>query len=289
MNDSERRLRFREALEARRGLLLPGAFNALSARIVQDTGCEAVYLTGAGLTNMRLGLPDLAFVGLTDVADEVMRMRQVIDVPLMVDADTGFGNAVNLWRAVKVLERAGADAIQIEDQTFPKRCGHFAGKDVAPLPEMVAKVKAAVDARTDPNLLIVARTDAAAVEGFEAAVHRALALAEAGADILFVEAVRGEDEVRRLPALLTRPALINIVIGGQTPVLPASELATCGYGCVLYANAALQGAVRGMQEALGVLRSTGRLDEDAALVIPFAERQRLVDKPFFDELEVRYA
>src|SRR5678816_639769 len=122
MNDTERRLRFRESLEARRGLLLPGAFNALSARIVQDAGCEAVYLTGAGLTNMRLGLPDLAFIGLTDVADEVMRMRQVIDVPLMVDADTGFGNAVNLWRAVRVLERAGADAIQIEDQTFPKRC-----------------------------------------------------------------------------------------------------------------------------------------------------------------------
>ena len=289
MNDTERRLRFRESLEARRGLLLPGAFNALSARIVQDAGCEAVYLTGAGLTNMRLGLPDLAFIGLTDVADDVMRMRQVIDVPLMVDADTGFGNAVNLWRAVRVLERAGADAIQIEDQTFPKRCGHFAGKDVAPLPEMIAKVKAAVDARTDPNLLIVARTDAAAVEGFEAAVHRALALAEAGADILFVEAVRGEDEVRRLPALLTRPALINIVIGGQTPVLPASELATCGYGCVLYANAALQGAVRGMQAALGVLCSTGRLDEDAALVTPFAERQRLVDKPLFDELENRYA
>ena len=289
MNDSERRLRFRESLEARRGLLLPGAFNALSARIVQDAGCEAVYLTGAGLTNMRLGLPDLAFIGLTDVADEVMRMRQVIDVPLIVDADTGFGNAVNLWRAVKVLERAGADAIQIEDQTFPKRCGHFAGKDVAPLPEMIAKVKAAVDARTDPNLLIVARTDAAAVEGFQSAVDRALAMAEAGADVLFVEAIRGEDEIRRLPALLTRPALINIVIGGQTPILPVSELAACGYGCVLYANAVLQGAVRGMQAALGALRSTGRLDEDAALVTPFAERQRLVDKPLFDELENRYA
>ena len=354
--------RFRAAVQEESPLQVMGAITAYAGLMAKRTGYKALYLSGGGVAANSLGVPDLGISTMEDVLTDARRIVDATGMPLLVDIDTGWGGAFNIGRTVKsfinvgvaavhmedqvgqkrcghrpgkevvstaemvdrvkaavdartddsfvimartdaaavegldaAIERAvayveaGADAIQIEDQTFPKRCGHFAGKDVAPLPEMVAKVKAAVDARTDPNLLIVARTDAAAVEGFEAAVHRALALAEAGADILFVEAVRGEDEVRRLPALLTRPALINIVIGGQTPVLPASELATCGYGCVLYANAALQGAVRGMQAALGVLRSTGRLDEDAALVIPFAERQRLVDKPFFDELEVRYA
>lgn len=289
MTDAQRRLAFREALAQRRGLLLPGAFNALSARVAQDMGFEAVYLSGAGLTNASLAVPDLAFIGLTDVADEVSRIREAISLPLMVDADTGFGNAVNFWRTVKVLERAGADAIQIEDQTFPKRCGHFAGKSVVPIAEMVAKIKAAVDARTDANLQIVARTDACATEGFDAAMDRAHAMAEAGADVLFVEALTSAQDVLRVPKLLSRPALINIVIGGRTPVLDAAELGAGGYGCVLYANAALQGAVHGMQGALGALRKAGRLDEDPSLVTPFNERQRLVSKPLYDELEQRYA
>lgn len=288
MSDAQRRLAFRNALAERRGLLLPGAFNALSARVAQDMGFEALYLSGAGVTNASMAVPDLAFIGLSDVAAEVARVREAVTLPLVVDADTGFGNAVNLWRAVKVLERAGADAIQIEDQTFPKRCGHFAGKSVVPVAEMVAKIKAAVDARTDANLQIVARTDACATEGFAAAMDRAHAMAEAGADVLFVEALTTAEEVRRVPGMLPRPALINIVIGGRTPVLGTDELAACGYGCVLYANAALQGAMRGMQAALGALRSTGRLDEDPQLVAPFGERQRLVGKPFFDELEQRF-
>lgn len=288
MTDAQRRLAFREALAERRGLMLPGAFNALSARIVQDQGFQACYLSGAGLTNASMALPDLAFIGLRDVADVVARVREAVQLPLMVDADTGFGNAVNLWRTVKVLERAGADAIQIEDQTFPKRCGHFAGKAVVPLAEMLAKVRAAADARTDPHLQIVARTDAAAVEGFNAAMDRAHAMAEAGADVLFVEALTSAEDVLRVPGLLPRPALINLVVGGRTPVLDAAALREAGYGCILYANAALQGAMRGMQAALGTLKAQGRLDEDPAIVTPFSERQRLVDKPAYDALEQRY-
>ena len=274
--------------EARRGVIVPGAFNALSARVVADLGFEAIYVTGAGVTNMWFGLPDQAFMGLTDIADHTARIRDAVEVPLIVDADTGFGNALNTYHAVRTLERAGADCIQLEDQVSPKRCGHFNGKEVIATDEMLGKIKAAVDARRDPDLLIMARTDAAAVHGFEAAVERAQRFAEAGADILFVEAVTSADEIRALPQRLAKPQLMNMVIGGKTPIFSAEELGGLGYGIVLYANAALQGAVAGMQKALTVLRDTQRIDEDPALVAPFAERQRLVRKGEWDALEKRY-
>ncbi len=283
------RKEFRRKVEERRALVIPGAFNAMSARIIADQGFEAVFLTGAGLTNMYYGMPDLGFMGLRDVAEHTARIRDVVDIPLFVDIDTGFGNAVNVRHTIKTVERAGADAVQLEDQTFPKRCGHFAGKSVAPVEEMIAKIKAAADARVDPDFLIVARTDARAIHGFDHAVERVERFAEAGADVLFVEAAEGLDEVRRLPGAVSRPLLLNLVIGGKTPALDLAELERLRYGIVLYANAALQGAVAGMQRALGTLRRVGRLDEDPALVTPFAERQRLVDKPFFDDLEKQYA
>jgi 2-methylisocitrate lyase-like PEP mutase family enzyme len=273
--------------EARRGVIVPGAFNALSARVVADLGYEAIYVTGAGVTNMWFGLPDQAFMGLTDIADHTARIRDAVEVPLIVDADTGFGNALNTYHAVRTLERAGADCIQLEDQVSPKRCGHFNGKAVIEASEMVGKIRAAVDARRD-GLLVMARTDAAAVHGFDAAVERAEAYAEAGADILFVEAVTTAEHVRALPQRLHTPQLMNMVIGGKTPIVGADELGRLGYGFVLYANAALQGAVAGMQKVLTQLRDAREVREDPALVAPFAERQRLVGKPFWDALEQRY-
>jgi 2-methylisocitrate lyase-like PEP mutase family enzyme len=279
----------RKLTEARRGVLVPGAFNALSARVVEDLGFEAIYVTGAGVTNMWFGLPDQGFMGLHEIADHTARIRDAVSLPLIVDADTGFGNALNVRHTVRVLERAGADCIQFEDQVAPKRCGHFSGKEVISTEEAVAKIKAAVDARIDPDLLIMARTDACAVHGFDAAVERAHRFSEAGADILFVEAVRSADEIRRLPQLLDKPQLMNMVIGGKTPIFGTDELGQLGYGIVLYANAALQGAVAGMQKALTVLRDTRRLDEDPTLVVSFQERQRLVGKPAWDVLETRYA
>lgn len=272
MSNSTKRV-LRERVAQRNGMLVAGAFNAMSARIVADQGFEAVYLTGAGLTNMHYGAPDLGIIGLRDVADATSRIRDAVELPLIVDADTGFGNAVNVWHTVRVLERAGADAIQLEDQVFPKRCGHFAGKSVAPLSEMVSKIKAAADARRDEDFLIIARTDARAVEGFDAAIERARRFAEAGADILFVEAIVDQDEVGKLPQLLSQPLLVNIVVGGKTPPMPAAQLGRLGYSVVLYANATLQGAVLGMQRALGALRRDGKLDEDPALLAPFLERQ----------------
>lgn len=282
------RQKLKALVEARRGVIVPGAFNALSARVIEDLGFEAIYVTGAGVTNMWFAMPDQGFMGLAEIADHTARIRDAVSVPLLVDADTGFGNALNVYHTVRVLERAGADCIQLEDQVAPKRCGHFSGKEVIGLDEAVSKIKAAVDARRDPDLLIMARTDACATQGFEAAIERAQRFAEAGADILFVEAVTTADEIRALPQRLPRPQLMNMVIGGRTPIFGADELAGLGYGIVLYANAALQGAVAGMQRALTVLRDQRRVDEDPALVTPFAERQRLVGKPEWDALEKRY-
>lgn len=278
----------RALVQARRGVIVPGAFNALSARVIEDLGFEAIYITGAGVTNMWFGLPDQGFMGLAEIADHTARIRDAVSLPLIVDADTGFGNALNVRYTVRTLERAGADCIQFEDQIAPKRCGHFAGKDVIPIEEAVNKIKAAADARQDADLMILARTDACAVHGFEAAIERAQRFAEAGADILFVEAVTTAEEIRALPRRLDRPQLMNMVVGGKTPIFSAEDLGGMGYGLVLYANAALQGAVAGMQKALTVLRDAKRLEEDPALLIPFAERQRLVGKPEWDALERIY-
>ena len=280
--------KLKQLVEARNGLIVPGAFNALSAKVIADLGFQAIYVTGAGVTNMWFGMPDQGFMGLHEIADHTARIRDAVDVPLIVDADTGFGNALNVVHTVRTLERAGADCIQLEDQVAPKRCGHFSGKEVISTEEAVSKIKAAVDARRAPDFLIMARTDAAATHGFEAAVERAQKFAEAGADILFVEAVTQAEEVRTLPQRLAKPQLMNMVIGGKTPLFNADQLGDLGYGIVLYANAALQGAVMGMQNALTTLRDAKEVREDSDLVTPFAERQRLVGKPAWDALEKRY-
>jgi 2-methylisocitrate lyase-like PEP mutase family enzyme len=275
-------------MASRRGVLLPGAPNALAARIIADLGFQAIYLTGAGLTNMTLGLPDLGFMDLSQVVEHTMAIRNVTELPLIVDADTGFGNAVNVTHAVRMLERAGASAIQLEDQASPKRCGHFEGKELVPVSEMVSKVKAAVNARRD-GMVVIARTDARAGEGFQAALDRAQRYIEAGADMTFLEAPQFMDEVRQVPQALGVPQLLNIVIGGKTPIIGQAQAAQMGFSLLLYANAALQGAVLGMQRALTALRDQGAIDESSGLIASFTERQRLVDKPGFDALEQIYA
>ena len=286
MSSTQQQLR--ALIAARRGVIVPGAFNAMSARVVADMGFEALYVTGAGVTNMWFGLPDQGFMGLTDIADHTARIREAVDVPLIVDADTGFGNALNTYHAIRTLERAGADCIQLEDQVSPKRCGHFNGKEVIEASEMIGKSKAACDARRNHDTVIMARTDAAAVHGFDAAIERAQQYAEAGADLLFVEAVTTPEHIAALPQRLDTPQLMNMVIGGKTPITSTDELARMGYSIVLYANAALQGAVVGMQRALGVLKAEGHVKEDPNLVAPFAERQRLVNKPIWDAMEKKY-
>ena len=284
---SATRRKFREILTPGAALLLPGVANALAARVVADIGFSAAYITGAGIANTYLGIPDNGLVTLTELIDHVTTIRDVFPKPLMVDADTGFGNALNMQRTVQLLERAGADAIQIEDQVFPKRCGHFEGKEVIPAKEMVAKLKAAADARVDPDLMIVARTDAIAVEGFNAAMDRIHAFREAGADVGFVEAPTSPEQIATI-AGLDFPQLINIVVGGKTPEMPNARLKELGFAGVLYANTALQASLYGMQRALGHLKSNGQMGDGKDMLVGFAERQRLVDIASFQEAERKY-
>jgi len=273
----------------RRATLLPGAPNALTAKMIQDAGFEAIYVTGAGVTNTYLGIPDLGLISLSELADNVAAMRDVTTLPIVADGDTGFGNAVNVTRTVKVLERAGANGIQLEDQVFPKKCGHFAGKDVIPMDEAAQKIRAACDARGDQDFVIVARTDARAVHGFNAAIERAEAFIEAGADATFVEAPEGLDEIRAIPQKLKVPQLINMVYGGKTPIVELDELEKMGYGVVLYANAPMQGAMLAIKKTLAHLKKQGSTTGFEDQLIGFAERQTIVDKAAFDAIEKRYA
>jgi 2-methylisocitrate lyase-like PEP mutase family enzyme len=281
------RQKFRAMLKPGAAVILPGVANALAARVVADSGFGAAYVTGAGIANTFLGIPDNGLVTLTELTDHVVAIREVFAGPLMVDADTGFGNALNMRRTIQVLERAGADAIQIEDQVFPKRCGHFEGKEVIPSADMVQKIKAAVDARIDPDLLIVARTDAIAVEGFSAAIDRAHAFREAGADIGFVEAPLNDEQMKAI-AGLPWPQIANIVIGGKTPERANDEMKKIGFASVLYANTALQAAVFGMQRALNHLKNNGQMGNATDMLTAFTERQRLVDIASFQAMERKY-
>ena len=275
-------------LAKREATILAGAANGLFARVIEDLGYEAVYVTGAGVANMYLGAPDIGLTTLTEIANHVAAIADAVALPLLVDADTGFGNPVNMVRTVKVLERAGAAGLQIEDQVFPKKCGHFAGKEIVPIEEMLAKVKAAVDTRRDGDLQIIARTDARAILGLQAAIDRAGAMIEAGADVTFVEAPTSPDELAQIARALPVPQVANIVFGGLTPELGQARFAELGFGCVLYANAALQAALKASHDVLASLKQQGSLAAVADRLAGFDVRQRAVDKPKYDELERRY-
>ena len=275
-------------LAKRQATLLAGAANGLFARVIEDLGYEAVYVTGAGVANMYLGAPDIGLTTLTEIANHVAAIADAVALPLLVDADTGFGNPVNMVRTVKVLERAGAAGLQIEDQIFPKKCGHFAGKGIVPLEEMLAKVKAAVDTRRDGDLQIVARTDARASLGLQAAIERAGAMIEAGADVTFVEAPTSAEELAQIARALPVPQVANIVFGGLTPELGQAQFAALGFGCVLYANASLQAALKASHDVLEALKSHGSLAAVADRLAGFDVRQRAVDKPKYDALENKY-
>ncbi|MBZ8132390.1 oxaloacetate decarboxylase [Afifella sp. IM 167] len=281
--------KLKEIAARRSATLAPGAPNALFARVIEDLGFDVLYVTGAGIANMHLGAPDIGLTSISELAETVSAISDAVALPIIVDGDTGFGNALNMVRTVRMLERAGAAAIQIEDQVFPKKCGHFSGKAVVPAAEMVTKIKAAVDARHDPDLQIIARTDARAIEGIEPAIERAQAYIEAGADMTFVEAPTDLDELARIGRDLSVPQVANIVYGGRTPEPGQARLAEMGFSLVLYANAALQAALRASYEVLGSLKETGSLQSIGHRLADFEERQRMVKKDEWDALEERYA
>lgn len=288
MSDSPNSV-LRSKLQRGAGLLIPGAANALTARVIEQLGFDALLVTGAGIANTFLGVPDIGLLTVTELTDHVAAMRDAVALPMIVDIDTGFGNAINVGRTIKCLERAGASAFQLEDQTFPKRCGHFEGKDVIPAKEMVQKIKAAVDARKDRDVMILARTDARAVKGMKDALDRANAYREAGADLLFVEAPQSVEELAAIPREVPGIHICNMVFGGKTPLLPREELGKMGYAGVIYANAALQASILAMQNVLGHIKKTGSTAGVEDAIAPFKDRQRVVNFDRYKDLERSYA
>ncbi len=249
----------KERFRTSRILVAPGIFDGLTGLIAERSGAEAVYLSGASLAYTRFGRPDIGLVTMTEVADTVAAIRDRIEVPIIVDADTGFGNALNVQRAVRMFERAGANALQLEDQTMPKRCGHLAGKTLVPAAEMRGKIRAALDARASDETLIIARTDAIATEGLQAALDRAESYAEAGADMLFVEAPQSLEQIQAIMARLkgTAPLMANMVEGGKTPLMPADELERLGYSLVIFPGGAARAMAAMAQRYYASLVATG--------------------------------
>ncbi|HVI91982.1 MAG TPA: oxaloacetate decarboxylase [Dongiaceae bacterium] len=282
-----RTTRFRELVEAPEILVLPGVHDALSARIAAETGFSAVTCGGYAATASLLGAPDIAQLSMTEMADMYARLCDAISLPVLADADTGYGNAVNVARTVRSFERAGVAALFIEDQVAPKRCGHMDGKRVIPVVEMVAKLKAALDARSDPDLIIMARTDARAIEGLEAAIERAQIYREAGADVIFVEAPLTIDEMSRICSEVPAPCMANNVEGGKTPLLSASALEDIGYALVAFPVAATYAITHALRRLYGALRESGETQSLLTEMVSFAAFHDLVGLPKLRDMERR--
>jgi 2-methylisocitrate lyase-like PEP mutase family enzyme len=263
---------FRARLHRKPIVVAPGVYDALTASMVETAGFEACYLSGAAIAYTKLGRPDIGLVSMAEVADTLTHIRERVGLPIVVDADTGFGNALNVQRTVRVFERAGATALQLEDQTFPKRCGHLADKGVIPAAEMAGKIRAAVDARASDKTLIVARTDAVAVEGFERAIERAHLYAQAGADMLFIEAPKTRAELKRVvDACGTNvPLMANMVEGGMTPIVPAHELDALGFSFVIFPGGIVRAIAKAAQDFYGILKRDGTTDAYRDRMFDFA-------------------
>jgi 2-methylisocitrate lyase-like PEP mutase family enzyme len=271
-------------------LVLPGVYDAFSALMAEQAGFEGVYLSGASIAYTRLGRPDIGLVDMGEVATTIALIRDRIALPIVVDGDTGFGNALNVQRTVRAFERAGADAIQLEDQVTPKRCGHLAGKALIGKGEMTGKIRAALDARARDTTLIVARTDAIAVEGFDRAVDRAEAYLEAGADVLFVEAPQTEEQLatvgRRFGARV--PLLANMVEGGRTPMKSAEQLEALGYATVIFPGGAMRAVSRLLVDYYASLKAQGSNQPFRARMYDLGELNRLLGTPETMEAGRRY-
>lgn len=268
----------RQRLSQRPIVIAPGIFDALTASIAVSAGFEALYLSGAAIAYTKLGRPDIGLVSMSEVADTLMLVRERVDAALIVDADTGYGNALNVERTVKLFERAGATAIQLEDQSLPKRCGHLADKTLVSANEMVGKIKAAVDSRRSDKTLIIARTDAVAVDGFAAAQERAEAFAQAGADVIFIEAPQDSSQLAQVGKVLNGrlPLMANMVEGGRTPVLPASELEAMGFSLVIFPGGIVRALARSAQDFYGTLAKEGTTESFRPRMFDFEGINRLL-------------
>ena len=267
---------FKEMLESDGLVVAPGAHDALTARVIEKCGFPAVYMTGYGQSASHLGRPDIGLMSMTEMVERARNIASVVDIPVIADADTGFGNAINVMRTVREYEDAGVAVIQLEDQVMPKRCGHMLGREVVPMKEMTAKIKAAVKARKNPDFLIMARTDARTVYGIEAALERALAYEEAGADILFVESPESIEEMIKINETLTKPTLANMVEGGRTPMLPNEKLKEIGYSLVIYPTSSIFSTAFSMMALMKHLKENGTTKGVMDKMVSFKEFNELV-------------
>ncbi len=266
----------RTLVERKAGVVVPGAYDAVSARLVERAGFPAVYMTGYGTSASRLGLPDLGFAGLAEMADHARNLAAAVAVPLIADADTGYGNALSVRRTVQAYEAAGVAALHIEDQVAPKRCGHLSGHQIVPREEFAGKIRAAVEARRDPDLLVIARTDAISAESFDEALRRGEAAAKAGADMLFIEAPRSEAEVARVAEAFHTPLLYNYAPGGRSPLLPFSRLRALGYAIVILPVDTLFVAVKAITDFLRDVRTADDLSGLADRYVGFRDFNELI-------------
>jgi methylisocitrate lyase len=266
----------------------PGAHNAFTARIIEQAGFKAVYMTGSGAAMDLLGLPDLGFLTMTEMVAHAGNIVQATSLPVIADADTGYGNALNVVRTVREYERAGVAGLHIEDQVAPKRCGHFPGKEVISREEMLGKIEAALDARRDKNLVIIARTDARAVLGLKEAVERGQAYAKAGADMVFVDAPESAEELRLIASSIPAPVMANMSEGGKTPLLRAKELQEMGYKLVIYPRSAAGAAAKAIQELMVVLQRDGTTEKYLDRIISFEGRNQITGLAYYQDLEKKY-
>jgi 2-methylisocitrate lyase-like PEP mutase family enzyme len=269
-------------------LVAPGCFDGLSARLVEEAGFEAAYLSG-GAVARSMGIPDIGLVTMSEVIERAAQVVAAVKLPVIADADTGYGNAVNLVRSVREFERTGVAAIHIEDQITPKRCGHLDGKEVIPLGEMEKKLQAALASRNDPEFLIIARTDARGVHGFDDAINRGRAFAKLGVDAIFIEAPQSEAELEEIPrALPDVPLLVNVFKGGKTPMLPVERLQQMGYRIAIYPSETQRAAIHAMRQALTLLKREGTTEKMDDALTTFKERDKVVGLDEWQHLEKQY-
>ncbi len=283
------RIKLREMLNAPELLVAPGAHDALTAKIIESVGFQAVYMTGYGQAASHLGQPDVGLLTMTEMVQRAANFVEAVNVPVIADADTGFGNAMNVQRTVREYEKAGVAAIQLEDQVAPKKCGHMKGREVVSKEEMVGKIKAAVDARRDENLVIIARTDARTNYGIEEAIARGLAYQEAGADIIFIESVESKEEMIMVNEAISKPTLANMVEGGRTPLLVNAELEKIGYNIVIYPTASVYVTTKAMLDLMEHLKAENTSAGYIENMIPFAEFNNIIGLPKIREIEAKYA
>lgn len=284
MNDQ--RKRFRKMLDGKKIIKAPGAFDVMSARIIEQAGFSTVYLTGGGFSRT-WGFPDLGLMTLMENVSFITRVCDSVNIPVIADADTGYGNVLNVIRTVREYERSGVAGFHLEDQVTPKKCGHYEGKEVISKNDMIAKIKVATDVRKDPDLTIIARTDSRAVLGLDEAIERGNRYAEAGADVIFIEAPQSVEELERITKEIEHPLMVNMIKGSRTPLLPAEDLEKMGYKLAIYPNEAHRAAIWAVRECIHMLRDTGTT-AGYKNMIDFTTREDIVGTPEWQAMAEKY-